>query len=162
MPTQTLQAELAAAFNMAELRLMLARLGVNWESVFTADDTVDEAAMAIVEWAKRRGRLCDLAGAAAEERPNNAILQTVARLMPAVAVSGRRVGTPSGETERSATVSYPGDNNEANVHQALGNFGARLSALESGQRVVIWLLVPSLALNVLTLGGLVLHLWRPM
>lgn len=128
MPASALEQELAAAFDLAELRRLLAGLGVTPETVIPPSATVDAAALEIVAWARRHNRLCDLADAAAGERPQNTVIQAVARLMPAVAEGGRRVGTPP-ENERRSSVTDPGGYGSNGVREALGRYGAQIDAL---------------------------------
>lgn len=187
MPVQALRGQLIVAFSLAELEQMAtARLGVNWQSVCGEGCTIDEAAGALVEWAKRRGRLVELARAAAAERPQNDILAATARLMP-VAVGSeagqaeerrRAVGAAPEETERRAHGMGLEEYEPRNgVQRSLGDLNARMEALEKGQEklqtgqeklqqkmdakftVLIWALVGSVGVNFATLAGLALHAW---
>lgn len=98
MPVCILQAQLVAAFQPEELRrlVVLHNLEGRWESIFSAEDTIDEAVFKLVEWAKSRGRLEELARAASSERPKNELLRAAYDLIRGLPPESdtRRVGTP--------------------------------------------------------------------
>lgn len=187
MPVAALQNALSLTYNLDELRLLAATgLGAEPESIWGDGATVGEAARELVAWARRHDRLCDLATAAAQGRPQNDALQAVKRLMPLVCAGGqRRVGTPQGETERQGQVAdYPGENG---VREAIGRYGAQIETLieqitslraeiaqvrvaqeaqraeaarrAATQRAQLWLLVVAVAGMLTTAGALAAHAW---
>lgn len=66
----TLREALASAFSLAELRIALADLGVNPESIPQYDGGIELWALEIVTYFQRRGRLDELIAYCARERPN--------------------------------------------------------------------------------------------
>lgn len=84
-----LHRELAGAFNLDELdRLAVLHLGIGLEQVAGEGCTPEEAALALVRWARRQGgsTLGTLTAAAAAERPHNATLQELTQPEPPAAV----------------------------------------------------------------------------
>lgn len=172
MPARALQGQLVAAFSVQELReLVETRLGEDPAQIWGEDVTVNEAAGELVAWARRRGRLCDLASAAAAARPQNETLAAAARLMPLVSEGGRRVGTPPVE-ESEARVADPGEYGNG-VQRTLGRVETQIDALRAdvadmraelaaqradsakraaGQRAQLWLTLV-LVVGVLTTAG---------
>jgi len=65
----TLREALASAFSLTELRVLLADLGVNPDSVPQYDGGIEVWAMEIVAYFQRRGRLDELVAHCARERP---------------------------------------------------------------------------------------------
>lgn len=183
MPVAALQNALSLTYNLDELRLLAATgLGAEPESIWGDGATVGEAARELVAWARRHDRLCDLATAAAQGRPQNDALQAVKRLMPLVCAGGqRRVGTPQGETERQGQVAdYPGGEYGNGVQRTLGRVETQVDALRedmtalrqelaaqredaarryAGQRAQLWLLVVAVAGMLGTAGALAAHAW---
>lgn len=66
----TLREALASAFSLAELRVALADLGINPESIPQYDGGIELWALEIVNYFQRRGRLDELIAHCAKERPN--------------------------------------------------------------------------------------------
>ncbi|MBK8900069.1 MAG: hypothetical protein IPM53_02690 [Anaerolineaceae bacterium] len=62
-----LRQSIIAQFNIAELRLLCADLGLNIESL--SGNTIEELALALVEWMDRRGRISELTAAVQQRHP---------------------------------------------------------------------------------------------
>lgn len=131
MTTRALRGQLGLAFSITELRELI-EMGLNEraEAILAEGETVDEAAGTLVAWAQRRGRLCDLAAAAAAARPQNEVLGTIARLM---AEAGQReagrVGTPGGGSGKSR-MGYP-DESSGMTNGGERRLGEQLGGLKS-------------------------------
>ncbi|MBE2223923.1 MAG: hypothetical protein IAF02_20450, partial [Anaerolineae bacterium] len=62
-----LRKTISQQFNLAEIRLLCADLGVDYENL--SGDTRDEKALSLVEWAQRHGRLPALIDAINHRHP---------------------------------------------------------------------------------------------
>lgn len=182
---RALQTQLAAAFSVPELRELAAEVGADAAQIWGEDATVNAAALALVEWMRRRERLCDLANAAAAARPQNAQLHDAARLLPLMyRDSGQRGDVKSAppvvEVERRAQVTDPGIEYGNGVQRTLGRVESQIDALRSDvagmrqelaaqradseqravtQRVHLWLTLLAVAGTLGTAAALVTHMW---
>ena len=133
MPVRALLSELQLRFNAEEMaQLAATHLGLSAGTIWPARATTSEAALALMGWAERHRRLCDLATAAAQERPGNEALQMIARLMPLWCASeGRQEWDPLPEdVERRSSVPDPGDYSNG-VQRTLGRVETQIDALRT-------------------------------
>lgn len=173
-------------FDLPELRRLLAlQLGVAAETVIAPGATVEDAALEVVEWARRHNRLCDLANAAAAERAQNHVLQAIARLMPAVAEGGRRTWEPLPENvEGRYRWEQPPEITRPSVQRTLGRVETQIEALRAdvaelrqelttqqaaqrqeserqraGLRTLLWLVLVLMGGVLGTAGAVAAHAW---
>lgn len=131
MPVRALRGQLGLAFSITELRQLIEmQLNERADAILAEGETVDEAAGTLVEWARRRGRLCDLAEAAAAARPQNEVLAAIVRLMPeGSSTEAGRVGT-SGSGSGKSRMGYS-DESSGMTNGGERRLGEQLGRLQS-------------------------------
>jgi hypothetical protein len=126
VPVRALQVGLVAAFREAELAELAAGLGIDLDEA-AGPGALPERALELARWCERRGRMAEMARAAADARPGNEQLRAAALLAAQVQDGGRRVGTPQAGSREAGGVDNPGYGN--GVQQALGRYGAQIDGL---------------------------------